>query len=252
MRCWFPRSKIGSSKACSRNQPRAMPGPRSAPRSRLARCAGQHAATRWRQLLLRSRLHRCGNQAGARKLQTPFPLLDNVLSRSARPSRSSKDNRIVAWMQGRMEFGPRALGNRSILASPQDPYSTENLNTFIKHREVVRKFAASVPAELASEYFEAGPNARHLATVGRVRPQYKEQFRGAILAGDLSASTPSRRTTIRSTGSSPRLRQKDRPAGSLQHFVQPLRRAAGLYASRCRTQLLFIRDRRDGSRQFPA
>ena len=80
-----------------------------------------------------------------------------------------KENRIVAWMQGRMEFGPRALGNRSILASPQDPYSTENLNAFIKHREALRKFAASVPAELASEYFEAGPNARHLATVSRVR-----------------------------------------------------------------------------------
>jgi len=96
-----------------------------------------------------------------------------------------RDNRIVAWMQGRMEFGPRALGNRSILASPQDHYSTENLNAFIKHRESVRKFAASVPAELASEYFDAGSNARHLATVSRVRPQYKEQFRGAILANDL-------------------------------------------------------------------
>jgi carbamoyltransferase len=96
-----------------------------------------------------------------------------------------KENRIVAWMQGRMEFGPRALGNRSILASPQDPYSTENLNAFIKHREALRKFAASVPAELASEYFEAGPNARYLATVGRVRAKHKEQFRGAILANDL-------------------------------------------------------------------
>ena len=96
-----------------------------------------------------------------------------------------KGNRIVAWMQGRMEFGPRALGNRSILASPQDPYSTENLNAFIKHREAVRKFAASVPAELAPEYFDAGPNARHLASVGRVRAAHREQFRGAILADDL-------------------------------------------------------------------
>jgi carbamoyltransferase len=96
-----------------------------------------------------------------------------------------KLNRILAWMQGRMEFGPRALGDRSILASPQDPYSAENLNTFIKHRESVRKFAASVPAEVASEYFDAGPNARHLASVSRVRPQHREQFRGAILANDL-------------------------------------------------------------------
>jgi carbamoyltransferase len=96
-----------------------------------------------------------------------------------------KEHHIVAWMQGRMEFGPRALGNRSILASPRDPYSTENLNAFIKHREASRKFAASVPEEVAAEYFEAGPNARHLATVGRVRAAYKEQLRGAILADDL-------------------------------------------------------------------
>ncbi len=96
-----------------------------------------------------------------------------------------QENRIVAWMQGRMEFGPRALGDRSILASPRDPYSTENLNAFIKHREALRKFAASVPAELAAEYFEAGANARHLASVSRVRAPHKEQFRGAILADDL-------------------------------------------------------------------
>ena len=95
------------------------------------------------------------------------------------------DSRIVAWMHGRMEFGPRALGNRSILASPLDPYSTENLNIFIKHREPFRKFAASVPAELAATYFEVGPNARWLATVGRVRPEYRERFAAATLAGDL-------------------------------------------------------------------
>jgi carbamoyltransferase len=95
------------------------------------------------------------------------------------------ENRIVAWMQGRMEFGPRALGDRSILASPQNPYSTENLNAFIKHREAFRKFAASVPAEVASEYFEVGPNGRHLATAGHVRPAYREKFRGAILGSDL-------------------------------------------------------------------
>jgi carbamoyltransferase len=77
------------------------------------------------------------------------------------------------------------LGNRSILASPLNPYSTENLNTFIKHREPFRKFAASVPAELASEYFETGANARFLATVGRVRPEHRDKFAAAILAGDL-------------------------------------------------------------------
>jgi len=84
-----------------------------------------------------------------------------------------------------MEFGPRALGNRSILASPLDPYSTENLNIYIKHREPFRKFAASVPAELASRYFDVGPNARDLATVGRVREEHRKTFESAILGRDL-------------------------------------------------------------------
>ena len=95
------------------------------------------------------------------------------------------DSKIVAWMHGRMEFGARALGNRSILASPLDPYSTENLNLFIKHREPFRKFAASVPAELCAEYFEVGANARYLSTVGRVRPEHRDRFAAAILAGDM-------------------------------------------------------------------
>jgi carbamoyltransferase len=95
------------------------------------------------------------------------------------------DQKIVAWMQGRMEFGPRALGNRSILASPLNPYSTENLNAFIKHREKFRKFAASVPAELAAEYFEAGPNARYLATVGQVRPKHLDKFEAATMDGGM-------------------------------------------------------------------
>lgn len=93
-------------------------------------------------------------------------------------------HKIVAWMQGAMEFGPRALGNRSLLASPLAPYSTENLNAFIKHRESFRKFAASVPAEIAHEYFEVGPNARFLATVGRVKQPHRQTFASAILGTD--------------------------------------------------------------------
>ena len=96
-----------------------------------------------------------------------------------------RDNEILGWMQGPMEFGPRALGQRSILASPLDPYAGENLNVFIKHREAFRKFAAAVPAERASEYFETAPNARFLSTVARVKPAHRETFAGALLGGDL-------------------------------------------------------------------
>jgi carbamoyltransferase len=107
---------------------------------------------------------------------------DDLLSTAVR---MLSDRKIVAWMHGRMEFGPRALGNRSILASPLDAYSTENLNVFIKHREPFRKFAASVPVEVAGEYFEVGPNARHLATVGRVKPAHRKTFESAILGEDI-------------------------------------------------------------------
>ncbi|MBV9268571.1 MAG: hypothetical protein JO061_20550 [Acidobacteriaceae bacterium] len=99
--------------------------------------------------------------------------------------RALNENKIVAWMQGRMEFGPRALGNRSILASPLNPYSTENLNVYIKHRESFRKFAASVPEEVADKYFEVGPNARFLATVGHVKPEHRDTFSAAILGDEL-------------------------------------------------------------------
>lgn len=94
-------------------------------------------------------------------------------------------DQILAWMQGRMEFGPRALGNRSILASPLNPYSTENLNVYIKHREPFRKFAASVPAERAADYFDADQNARFLASVGRVKPGHRKTFESAILGDGL-------------------------------------------------------------------
>jgi carbamoyltransferase len=113
-----------------------------------------------------------------RYLLTSEELIDTAV-------RELDEHKTVAWMQGRTEFGPRALGNRSILASPLNPYSTENLNIYIKRREPFRKFAASVPAEVCSEYFEAGPNARFLATVGRVRPAYRATFESAILVRDL-------------------------------------------------------------------
>jgi len=117
------------------------------------------------------------------KLNFRYLLTTDELIETA--EREIRDQKIVAWMHGRMEFGPRALGNRSILASPLNPYSTENLNIYIKHREPFRKFAASVPEEVASQYFEVGPNARYLATVGRVRPGERRHFESAILGNDL-------------------------------------------------------------------
>jgi carbamoyltransferase len=74
-------------------------------------------------------------------------------------------DKIVAWCQGRTEFGHRALGNRSLLASPFSEYVVENVNQFIKHREGFHPFALSVPSERAAEYFEASPNCRFMASL---------------------------------------------------------------------------------------
>jgi carbamoyltransferase len=77
--------------------------------------------------------------------------------------------KIVGWFQGATEFGPRALGNRSLLASPWAPYVKENLNDYIKHREWFRPFAISVPEEDARRYFEFSGLCRSMNSLGWVR-----------------------------------------------------------------------------------
>jgi carbamoyltransferase len=61
---------------------------------------------------------------------------------------------LVGWFQGRMEWGPRALGQRSILASPLSPYVLENLNRFLKQREPYRSYGLSVGEDEADRYFD--------------------------------------------------------------------------------------------------
>ena len=73
--------------------------------------------------------------------------------------------KIVAWFQGAAEFGPRAQGNRSLLASPWAPYAKENLNDYVKHRESFRPFALAIPEERCAEYFECSANGRFLTTM---------------------------------------------------------------------------------------
>ncbi|QFZ24292.1 carbamoyltransferase [Saccharothrix syringae] len=64
------------------------------------------------------------------------------------------DGKVVAWVQGRSEFGPRALGNRSILADPRPEENRQRVNLLVKKRETYRPFAPSVQAENVREYFD--------------------------------------------------------------------------------------------------
>jgi len=87
-------------------------------------------------------------------------------------------DKIVAWCQGRTEFGHRALGNRSILASPFSEYVIDNVNQYIKHRADFHPFALSVPVERAAEFFDCSANCRFMASLGTLRNQVPglEQF----------------------------------------------------------------------------
>jgi len=87
---------------------------------------------------------------------------------------------IVGWVQGRMEFGPRALGARSILADPRDPGIRDRLNREVKLREDFRPFAPAVLLEAADDWFEgAGPSPFMLLTF-RVRGSQRVRIGGAV------------------------------------------------------------------------
>jgi carbamoyltransferase len=81
---------------------------------------------------------------------------------------------VVGWFQGRMEFGPRALGNRSIVADPRREDMKDTLNARIKHREPFRPFAPSVLAEATGLWFEQSYPSPYMVLVYKTRPEKRE------------------------------------------------------------------------------
>ena len=79
--------------------------------------------------------------------------------------------KILGWFQGRMEFGPRALGSRSILADPHDPEMNAKVNNAVKFREWWRPFAPSVKKEAAGEYLESTTDFPFMILTAQVRPE---------------------------------------------------------------------------------
>jgi carbamoyltransferase len=93
------------------------------------------------------------------------------------------EGKIVGWFQGRMEFGPRALGNRSILADPRRKDMKEILNSRIKYREPFRPFCPSILAERASEYFETDYPSPFMVMAYKIKPKQRERI-PAVTHGD--------------------------------------------------------------------
>ena len=151
-----------------------------------------------RGFVMDARLHRARTTT-TRRSRPRLP------QRGARPRRGSTttscsprvaqliaDGKVVGWFQGRMEFGPRALGNRTILADPRRDDMKDILNARIKHREPFRPFAPSVLAERVGEYFEQDyPVAVHDQGLQDARPRSASRSRPSPTSTARAACRPS-------------------------------------------------------------
>jgi carbamoyltransferase len=115
------------------------------------------------------------NEEIARRLaawHAPYERLDDdrLFARVARDLAAGK---VVGWFQGRMEFGPRALGARSILGDPRSPAMQSTMNLKIKFRESFRPFAPAVLRERVADYFELDVESPYMLLVARVHPRQR-------------------------------------------------------------------------------
>ena len=86
------------------------------------------------------------------------------------------NKKAIGWMQGRMEFGPRALGGRSIIADPRSPTMQKQLNLKVKYRESFRPFAPSILKEDVSDWFEHKTDSPYMLLVADVRKDKRRKM----------------------------------------------------------------------------
>ncbi|HTL58799.1 MAG TPA: carbamoyltransferase [Candidatus Limnocylindrales bacterium] len=91
-----------------------------------------------------------------------------------------KNEKVVGWFQGRMEFGPRALGSRSILGDPRSPRMQSVMNLKVKFRESFRPFAPVVLRERVADYFELDVDSPYMLLVAPVRPELRIPLTGDV------------------------------------------------------------------------
>src|SRR4029077_9608244 len=98
---------------------------------------------------------------------------DELLQRTAE---TIAEGKIVGWFQGRMEFGPRALGGRSILADPRRTDMKDILNQRIKFREPFRPFCPSILAERTGDFFECDSPSPFMVMAYRIKPEQRSRI----------------------------------------------------------------------------
>jgi len=112
----------------------------------------------------------------ARKYKAIFSKYDDFEKLAADTAKVISDGNAVGWMQGRMEFGPRALGARSILGDARNEEMQKKLNLKIKYRESFRPFAPSVLSEEANEHFQIEGTSPYMLMVQEVSEKRKENL----------------------------------------------------------------------------
>jgi carbamoyltransferase len=111
-------------------------------------------------------------------------------------ARAIAEDQVLGWMQGRMEFGPRSLGNRSILGNAQSATAQRQINLKIKYRESFRPFAPSVPVEAAADWFELPGDSPYMLTTAAVRacqrrvPEENDGREGLDLVNQVRSTIP--------------------------------------------------------------
>jgi carbamoyltransferase len=94
----------------------------------------------------------------------------------AETAKALAEGKAIGWMQGRMEFGPRALGNRSILGDPRSPKMQSLLNLKVKYRESFRPFAPSVLREEVAEWFDLDSDSPYMLLVADVANKHRREM----------------------------------------------------------------------------
>jgi carbamoyltransferase len=116
-------------------------------------------------------------QAAANKWLTDRKTFNGVdMSICRETARLLAEEKVVGWFQGKSEFGPRALGNRSILADPRNPAMKDVLNARVKHRQAFRPFAPIVLAERSAEIFEGEEDSPFMLLAKRVVPEWRSKI----------------------------------------------------------------------------
>ena len=125
-----------------------------------------------------------GSQSAPAEIEAALRTYKLSYQSLANPADTAADllvrDQLIGWYQGREEFGPRALGNRSILADPRDVRNRDRVNNAVKFREDWRPFAPSVLEEAGTSLFEDYHSTPFMTLTFQVRPEKKEAIAAAV------------------------------------------------------------------------